>query len=94
MAWLDVLKSVLYGIVEGVTEWLPVSSTGHLLILERFVPFRAGADAAGNADFFSFFLVVIQLGAVLAVVVTSGTSFGPSQGKEGRRAGAAACPLA
>ena len=70
MAWLDVLKSVLYGIVEGVTEWLPVSSTGHLLILERFVPFRAGADAAGNADFFSFFLVVIQLGAVLAVVVT------------------------
>ena len=70
MAWLDVLKSVLYGIVEGITEWLPISSTGHLLILERLVPFRAGGDAISNQRFFSFFLVVIQLGAVLAVVVT------------------------
>ncbi len=70
MAWLDILKSVLYGIVEGITEWLPVSSTGHLLILERFVPFTAGGDAISNRLFFSFFLVVIQLGAVMAVVVT------------------------
>lgn len=70
MAWLDVLKSVLYGIVEGVTEWLPISSTGHLLILERFVPFTAGGDAISNRLFFSFFLIVIQLGAVMAVVVT------------------------
>lgn len=70
MAWLDVIKSVLYGIVEGITEWLPISSTGHLLILERLVPFTAGGDAISNRLFFSFFLIVIQLGAVLAVVVT------------------------
>ena len=70
MAWLDVLKSVIYGIFEGVTEWLPISSTGHLLILERLVPFTAGGDAISNQRFFSFFLIVIQLGAVLAVVVT------------------------
>lgn len=70
MAWLDVLKSVLYGVVEGITEWLPISSTGHLLILERYVPFTAGGDAISNRLFFSFFLIVIQLGAVLAVVVT------------------------
>ena len=70
MAWLDVLKSVIYGIVEGVTEWLPISSTGHLILLERLVPFTAGDNAIANGQFFSFYLVVIQLGAVLAVVVT------------------------
>ncbi|NLA96315.1 MAG: undecaprenyl-diphosphate phosphatase, partial [Clostridiaceae bacterium] len=56
--------------VEGITEWLPISSTGHLLILERLVPFTAGGDAISNRLFFSFFLIVIQLGAVMAVVVT------------------------
>lgn len=70
MAWLDVLKSVLYGIIEGVTEWLPISSTGHLILLERLVPFTSGGHAINNAAFFSFFLVVVQLGAILAVVVT------------------------
>ena len=70
MAWLDVLKSVIYGIVEGVTEWLPISSTGHLILLERLLPFTAGGNAANNSHFFSFYLVVVQLGAVMAVVVT------------------------
>ncbi|HZK41550.1 MAG TPA: undecaprenyl-diphosphate phosphatase [Clostridia bacterium] len=70
MAWLDVLKSVIYGIVEGVTEWLPISSTGHLILLERLAPFTAGGNAANNSHFFSFYLVVVQLGAVMAVVVT------------------------
>ncbi len=82
MAWLDVLKSVLYGIVEGVTEWLPISSTGHLLLLERLVPFRAGGDAISNAQFFSFFLVVVQLGAVLAVVVTFWSKLWPLRMKD------------
>ncbi|MGI6157429.1 MAG: undecaprenyl-diphosphate phosphatase [Saccharofermentanales bacterium] len=66
MAWLDVLKSVLYGIVEGITEWLPVSSTGHIILLERLVPFTS--DPTG--EFFSFYLVVIQFGAIMAVVTT------------------------
>ena len=70
MGWLDVIKSVIYGIIEGVTEWLPVSSTGHLILLERLLPFQSGETAASNAHFFSFFLIVIQLGAILAVVVT------------------------
>lgn len=70
MEWLDILKSVLYGIVEGVTEWLPISSTGHLILLERLVPFTAGGNATNNDAFFSFFLIVVQLGAILAVVVT------------------------
>jgi len=56
------LKALLYGIVEGITEWLPVSSTGHLILLENWLPLGQGAD------FFSLFLVVIQFGAILAVV--------------------------
>lgn len=70
MEWLDIIKSIIYGIVEGVTEWLPISSTGHLILLERILPFKAGETAASNERFFSFFLIVIQLGAILAVVVT------------------------
>lgn len=63
MFWLDLLKTIIYGIVEGITEWLPISSTGHLILLEKWLPLSLG-DA-----FFSVFLVVIQLGAILAVVV-------------------------
>lgn len=70
MEWLDVLKSVIYGIVEGVTEWLPISSTGHLILLERLIPLTSGESPEQNAAFFSFFLVVIQFGAIMAVVVT------------------------
>ncbi len=60
---LEILKSILYGIVEGITEWLPISSTGHMIILEQILPMNV-AD-----DFWSMFLVVIQLGAILAVVL-------------------------
>ncbi len=61
---MDILKSVLFGIVEGITEWLPVSSTGHMILLEEFVKFE---DV--SKEFFSMFEVVIQLGAILAVVL-------------------------
>lgn len=59
----DILKAILFGIVEGITEWLPISSTGHLILLEEFVQFE---NVSGN--FFEMFEVVIQLGAILAVV--------------------------
>ena len=68
---IEILKSVLYGILEGITEWLPVSSTGHLILLEEFLPLRV-APALGTTfaeEYFSMFEVVIQLGAILAVVV-------------------------
>lgn len=61
---MDVLKSILFGIVEGVTEWLPVSSTGHMILLEQFVSFKNVSP-----DFFDMFEVVVQLGAILAVVI-------------------------
>ena len=61
---LEILKAILYGIVEGITEWLPISSTGHLILLEELMPFNGMSE-----NFFSMFDVVIQLGAILAVVV-------------------------
>lgn len=61
---LEMIKAIIYGIVEGITEWLPISSTGHLILLEELMPF-----AGMSEDFFKMFDVVIQLGAILAVVV-------------------------
>ncbi len=69
MMLLEWLKAVLYGIVEGITEWLPVSSTGHLILLQDWLPFRFTEDARLLAEFGEMFEVVIQLGAILAVVI-------------------------
>ena len=60
---LEILKAVVYGIVEGITEWLPVSSTGHMILLEEIMPMKV------SQDFWNMFLVVVQLGAILAVVL-------------------------
>ncbi len=69
MMIIEILKAVLYGIVEGITEWLPVSSTGHLILLDEFLHLNVSSDPAFNAEFGQMFEVVIQLGAILAVVV-------------------------
>lgn len=60
---LEILKSVLFGIVEGITEWLPISSTGHMILLDEFISLNV------SQEFKSVFEVVIQLGAILAVVI-------------------------
>ncbi|MBQ2677132.1 MAG: undecaprenyl-diphosphate phosphatase [Clostridia bacterium] len=60
---LEIIKSIFYGIVEGITEWLPVSSTGHLILFEEFFKFNL------SNEFMEMFRVVIQLGAILAVVI-------------------------
>ncbi|MBQ7337046.1 MAG: undecaprenyl-diphosphate phosphatase [Clostridia bacterium] len=66
---IEILKSILYGIVEGITEWLPISSTGHLILLEEWLPFAFSDDPTFLAEFGEMFQVVIQLGAILAVVI-------------------------
>lgn len=80
---MELLKAALYGVVEGVTEWLPVSSTGHMLLLDQFVALEV------SRDFWDMFLVVIQLGAILAVCVLFFGTLNPFSGRKdaaGRRA--------
>ena len=60
---LEILKAVVFGIVEGITEWLPVSSTGHLILLEELMSLKV------SEEFYEMFQVVIQLGAILAVIL-------------------------
>ena len=60
---IEILKAILFGIVEGITEWLPISSTGHMILLDEIVKLDV------SEEFYSMFQVVIQLGAILAVVL-------------------------
>ena len=60
---IEIIKAIIFGIIEGITEWLPISSTGHMILLYEFVKLNV------SEDFFEMFLVVIQLGAILAVVL-------------------------
>ena len=73
---MEILKVILYGILEGVTEWLPISSTGHLIILEKFLNFSY------SEDFINMFRVVIQLGAIFAVIVLYFKKLWPFTSKE------------
>ncbi|MCM1132599.1 MAG: undecaprenyl-diphosphate phosphatase [Ruminococcus flavefaciens] len=68
MVW-EFIKSFILGIVEGITEWLPVSSTGHLILVDEFLHLSVSDNAEVNDSFISMFNVVIQLGAIIAVVI-------------------------
>ena len=63
MDFIELLKVIFLGIVEGITEWLPISSTGHMILVDEFLKLNV------TEDFKNLFFVVIQLGAILAVVV-------------------------
>ena len=63
MQFIEILKTIVLGIIQGITEWLPISSTGHMIILDEFVKLNV------REEFWNLFLVVIQLGAILAVVL-------------------------
>ena len=76
--FLEILKAILMGIVEGITEWLPISSTGHMILVEQVVKFNA------SEEFMSMFRVVIQLGAILAVVVLFWNKLWPFGLRHGR----------
>lgn len=82
MQVLEWLKAVLYGMIEGITEWLPVSSTGHLILIEDFLPFRFSSDPTFMAEFWEMFEVVIQLGAIMAVVLLFWSRLWPFSGKK------------
>lgn len=73
---LEILKAILFGIVEGITEWLPISSTGHMILLNELLPLKV------SDEFYSMFEVVIQLGAIMAVVVLFWQKIWPFQWKD------------
>ena len=85
ITFFEIIKAILMGIVEGITEWLPISSTGHMILVEQVVKFNA------SEEFMSMFRVVIQLGAILAVVVLFWNSCGPSGCGRARSSPSPAC---
>ena len=74
--FIELLKAVLFGIVEGITEWLPISSTGHMILLDEFIKLDV------SAAFYEMFQVVIQLGAIAAVLVLFFYKLNPFSGKK------------
>ena len=76
--FFEILKAILMGVVEGITEWLPISSTGHMILVEQIIRFNA------SEEFMSMFRVVIQLGAILAVVVLFWNKLWPFGIRHGR----------
>lgn len=83
MLFIEILKSILFGVVEGITEWLPVSSTGHMILLNEFLTLDV------SPEFYEMFEVVIQLGAILAVIVLffgKLNPFAPSKNREQKKA--------
>lgn len=72
---IEIIKAILFGIVEGITEWLPISSTGHMILFQEFVKLSV------SEAFWEVFLVVIQLGAIMAVVVLFWNQIWPFEGK-------------
>lgn len=79
MSFIEILKVIFYGIVEGITEWLPISSTGHMILVEEIMPLKV------SAGFMEMFRVVIQLGAILAVLVLYWNKIFPFQLKDKRK---------
>ena len=73
---LEIIKAILFGIVEGITEWLPISSTGHMILLQEIMPLNV------SEEFYNMFEVVIQLGAIMAVVVLFFKQIWPFQCKD------------
>ena len=79
VAIADLLKTVILGVVEGLTEWLPISSTGHMILVDEFIKLNV------SKQFMDMFLVVIQLGAILAVVVLNFEKLNPFSSWKSRR---------
>ena len=74
---IEILKAILFGIVEGISEWLPISSTGHIILLNDLLPLNFTTE-----NFYDFFEIVIQLGAILAVILLFFRKLNPFDGKK------------
>lgn len=83
---LEILKTILLGVIQGVTEWLPISSTGHMILVEQLFPLNIYKDVAVNAEFVKMFFVVIQFGSILAVILLYFKKLNPFQKNAVKRA--------
>lgn len=79
MDFLELLKAVIFGIIQGITEWLPISSTGHMILANEFIKLKV------SDDFFSMFEVVIQFGSILAVLVLFFHKLNPFSPRKSRK---------
>ncbi len=80
----EILKSVIYGVIQGITEWLPISSTGHLILLNTVLPLNVFNDAAKNIAFWDMYKVVIQFGSILAVALIYFEKLNPFSSKKNK----------
>lgn len=81
----EILKTIILGIVQGITEWLPISSTGHMILVDAFMPLQVYKDAAMNKEFVDMFLVVIQFGSILAVLLLYFNKLNPFSPKKSEK---------
>lgn len=81
----EILKTIILGIVQGITEWLPISSTGHMILVDAFMPLQVYSDAAMNKEFVDMFLVVIQFGSILAVLLLYFNKLNPFSSKKSEK---------
>ena len=81
---IEIIKAILIGIVEGITEWLPISSTAHIILFNEIWPLNISANPEATEAFFNMFKVVIQLGAIMAVIVLFFKKLNPFSAKKGK----------
>ena len=79
MEFIEILKAIILGVIEGITEWLPISSTGHMILADEFIQLNM------SAEFKEMFFVVVQLGAILAVVLLYFNKLNPFSSKKTAR---------
>ncbi|MCF0115755.1 MAG: undecaprenyl-diphosphate phosphatase [Erysipelotrichaceae bacterium] len=87
--FIEILKTIFLGVIQGITEWLPISSTGHMIIVDALMPLQIYADEFANKEFVDMFMVVIQFGSILAVVLlyfNRLNPFAPSKSDKEKRA--------
>lgn len=87
MSFYELFVTLLFGFVEGVTEWLPISSTGHMILLEEFFHYNQSSNITDVSRFMEMFRVVIQLGAIMAVVLLFWNKIWPFQRRTQSEAG-------